>query len=140
MYTYLVEVFVSIYLVASPLIVTVAIEVGTAALFRVGLAGLGAVGAVNFVTNPILTAVLYISYWRNIGGFSAGPGDPDLFAGVRSWPVLALLELMIIVAEWRILVWVLHGTAGSSRKLFALAVAMNVVSATLGTFALRYTP
>ena len=53
------------------------------------------------------------------------------------WPVVGLLEVIIMVAEWRMLVWALRATAGSSRKLLALAIVMNVVSATLGTFALR---
>jgi hypothetical protein len=122
--------------VVVPLLVTVVIEVVIAAFFRVGPAGLRAVVAVNLVTNPVLSALVFTLYLLEVRyGYAAVSGD--ILTATPTWPVLGLLEVIIMVAEWRMLAWALRGTAGSSRKLLALAIVMNVVSATLGTFALR---
>jgi len=37
-----------------------------------------------------------------------------------------------VVAEWRLMVWAFQGTAGSSRKLLAMSITMNVASAFAG--------
>ena len=51
-----------------------------------------------------------------------------------------MLEVLVVVVEWRILVWVLGGKDISSRKLLVVSVVMNAVSAVLGTYALSYLP
>jgi hypothetical protein len=119
------------------LLVTLLLEVSVAALFRLRGRGLGAVVAVNLITNPALTVVIFALSGLGIGlGFGSDSGSVP--SGPGSWAVLGLLEVVIIVAEWRMLVWALGGTAGSPRKLLAAAIVMNIVSATIGTIAVRY--
>jgi len=128
--------FSALLIVGVPLLLTLVIEVVIAAFFRLSPTGLGAVAAVNFITNPVLTAVIVLLQWLG----ERGPEDLSsggIMTTGWSWPLLGLLEAVILVAEWRMLVWVLRGSEGSARKLLALAIVMNVVSATLGTFALR---
>ncbi len=119
-----------------PLLLTVVIEVVIATSFRLSQRGVGAVVAVNLVTNPVLTAVIATLAWLGVG-WRFEPDSGDLLGTGWGWAELALLEAIIIIAEWRLLVWVLRGSEGSARKLLALAIVMNVVSATLGTFAMR---
>jgi hypothetical protein len=122
---------------AAPLLVTLLAEVSIAALFGLRGAGVGAVFAANFVTNPALTAVAFTLYWLGIGfGYDFDSGR--ILTAAWTWPVLGLLEVIMILIEWRLLVWALGDTAGTARELLAPVVVMNVVSATLGTVAVRY--
>ena len=122
--------------VAVPLLVTILAEVLVAVCFRLENRAVAAVVAVNFVTNPVLTAFATSLYWLG-AGYSYDTISGRISAATWTWPVLGVVEAIIIVVEWRLLVWVLRGTAGTSRRLLALAITMNVVSATLGTLAVR---
>ena len=107
--------------VAAPLATTVCIETPIAALLGLRGRQLGAVVAVNFVTNPIVNLVALLL-----------SGLPKSW----SWSLLGALEVMVVVAEWRLLVWALGTNGISSRKLLAASIAMNAASATLGTYLL----
>jgi hypothetical protein len=109
--------------VAAPLAVTVFIETSIAAILGLRGLSLGAVVAVNFVTNPILNLVMIF-----LSGF--------LVPMSWSWPVLGVLEGLVIVVEWRVLGWVLGSESTTSRKLMVVSFVMNAVSATLGTLLL----
>jgi hypothetical protein len=52
------------------------------------------------------------------------------------WLVLGALEVMVVLAEWRLLLAVLGPGRSTPRKLLAVSIAMNAVSATLGTILL----
>ena len=102
---------------ALALAVTACIETGIAALLGLRRRALGAVASVNLVTNPLVN----LCFWA-LCGLGA---------------VFCLLEVMVVIAEWRALVWVLGGRTGAaSRRLLVICVAMNAVSATLGTYLL----
>ena len=77
--------YAGIATVVVPLLVTVVIEVVTAAFFRVGPEGLRAVVAVNLVTNPVLSAVVYTLYL--LGVWHTASSEDILTAGWM-WPVL----------------------------------------------------
>ena len=80
---------------------------------------LSTVALVNLITNPLL----------NLSGY--------LFGLLVDWDdsplsALALLvpaELLIIVVEWRLLIWAL---GGDRRRLLIVSCAMNVASALAG--------
>jgi hypothetical protein len=112
----------SVGCLAVTLAVTLALELFVAALFRIGRRGLLAVLLINIVTNPLFNLV----FW----GASRGRG-PELLI------ILLVLEAVVVLVEWRLLVWALGRTAGSSRRLFALSLAMNAVSA-VGSVLLFY--
>lgn len=127
--------------VGLPLVVTLLIETGVAALFGLGRRALGAVVALNLVTNPLISLVVI-----SLVGFGIG------FAGTQAetsggllehaaiapwfWAVLVLLEAAVVVAEWRGLVWALGRRRATSRRLFSVSLAMNLASGTVGTFLL----
>jgi len=54
------------------------------------------------------------------------------------WTLLVLLEPVVLVGEWRVLVWALAGSAGGPRRVLTLTIVMNVVSGILGTLVLNY--
>ena len=110
-------------LFAGALALTLAIEIPVAALFRVGRRGLAAVAWINVITNPVYNLALVLVVLAT--GFGFGQGA----VATLSVPVL---EVVVVLVEWRMLVWALHGTAGSSRKMLALSVTMNVASALAG--------
>jgi hypothetical protein len=120
------------------LLFTIVFEVLVAALFGFRQA-LWAVVAVNLVTNPVLSAFIATLYGLGLGfAENVTPGDPSYIdAAPWVWPTVGLLEAVIVVVEWRLLVWALAGKAGTSRRLLVVVIAMNVVSATIGTMALR---
>ena len=75
---------------------------------------------VDLITNPLLAyALLVIAHLAGWG--------PRESAGY----VVALIigEVLVIVAEWRLLFWVL---GGSSRRMLGVSVAINALSALAG--------
>ena len=109
------------------LISTLFFELLVALPFRMGARGLGAVALVNLLMNPLYNFVfLAVIYTFGFGGDGFSVFDWRWLVGVTT----VVLETLVVVAEWRLLVWVTKGTAGSSRKLFAFSVVANVVSAT----------
>jgi hypothetical protein len=127
--------------VALPLVVTVVIETGVAALFGLRRRALGVVASVNLVTNPLLSLFFVALFGFGVGYTSVHADPPQGLLGYAStaswiWAVLVLLEVTIVFAEWRGLVWVLGRRTATPGRLLSVTVAMNVVSATLGTFLL----
>ena len=110
------------------LAVTIAAELLVALPFRIGKRGLAAVVLVNGVTNPILNLLLLAVY-----GFGIGYKWVQFFQEPTAvwYAIFAIAEVAVVLVEWRLLNWVLKDTA-SSRRLLALSVAMNVVSAGIG--------
>lgn len=123
--------------VALPLAASIFIECLVAALlgFRRELV---TVVWVNFITNPLLNLVWLSLFWFGLGktveasGGAAGRVVPTTWM----WFLLAGLEVVVIVAEWRLLLMALGRERFSSRRLLTVSVVMNAVSATLGTFLL----
>jgi hypothetical protein len=79
-----------------------------------------AVGLVNLITNPLLGYALLVT--RHLAGSGA-------HATVASVVLFSAGEAIVVVAEWRLLLWVL---GGSSRRLFRVSLAMNLASALAG--------
>jgi hypothetical protein len=125
-----------------PLAVTVAIETPVAALFGLRRRALAAAASVSLVTNPPLNLLLLGLYWLGAGYTKVYSENPHHLDHVVTtpwhWVILGLLEVVVVVVEWRILVWALAGSAGTSRKLLVVSMAMNTASATLGTLAVSY--
>jgi hypothetical protein len=125
-----------------PLGVTVAIETPVAALFGLRSRALATAASVSFVTNPPLNLLLLMLYWLGAGYTKVYSEDPHHLEHVVTapshWMMLGLLEVIVVVVEWRLLVWALAGSSGTSRKLLVVSIVMNAVSATLGTLALTY--
>jgi hypothetical protein len=100
--------------------------------------GLGAVVAVNLVTNPVLFALGATLFGLGVGytfyPYEGGYGSAA--AAPWTWVVMGLMEAAIIVVEWRLLVWALAGRSGSSRKLLIMSIVMNVVSAGVASLVL----
>jgi len=115
--------FVTLFVLA--LALTLAVELLVAWLFRVGPRGIAAVALINLLTNPLfnLTLMAFV--------FTAGFGGSYAIRHYARWTlaVLVALEVLVVFVEWRLLVWVSHGTMGSSRRLFALSVVANAASA-----------
>ena len=111
-------------LFAFALATTLALELPTAALFGVGKRGLGAVVLANLVTNPLFNLVFVLIVF--LLGLNA-------WTYLASLPVAVVLEIAVVIAEWRLLVWALRTTGGSSMKLLAMSVTMNLVSGLVGT-------
>lgn len=120
--------------VVAPLGTTVAIEVAVAALFGLRRRALGTVVWINFVTNPLLS-LLWLSLFALGLGQTTVQAD-HLVPADWMWLLLGLLEAIVVMAEWRLLVWVLGRKAVDPRRLLVATVVMNLVSATLGTFLL----
>jgi hypothetical protein len=97
------------------LALTLAVELPVAVLF--GLRSrpqVLAVVYVNLLTNPALNLII------NAVWFTA----PSAYV-----PTLVVLEMVVIVVEWRVLLWAI---GGRSRHLLALAAAMNAASVAVG--------
>ena len=103
------------------LAVTLAIEVPVAA--ALGLRSrnaLSAVVMVNLVTNPALNALYLVV--AGLGWLRGVPG-PALVA------LFITAEAVVVVIEWRLLLWAL---GGRSPRMFATSLAMNAASAGIG--------
>ena len=131
--------------ILAPLAVTIVLETGMAALFGLRRRALAAVVSVNCVTNPPLNLLWMVLAWASVGfervnsGGSRG-GTVDVTPTFWGWFILGVLEVLVVVVEWRILVWALGRKDISSRKLLVVAAVMNAVSATLGTYVLSFVP
>jgi hypothetical protein len=97
------------------LALTLAVELAVAAVLGLRTRPeLLAVACVNLITNPILNVVLTL----------VGSWEPAAY-----FPALAVLEALVVLAEWRMLLWAL---SGDSRRLLLVAAAMNAASLALG--------
>ncbi|MBN1629323.1 MAG: hypothetical protein JW990_06155 [Thermoleophilia bacterium] len=127
--------------VALPLGVTILIETGAAAISGLRRRALGVVVSLNLVTNPILNLLLLLLLWLGAGSAVSRGAIVEYDARqalTTPWflAALILLEVLVIIVEWRGLVWALGRRSGSSRRLLAVSGTMNTASAVLGTFLL----
>jgi hypothetical protein len=126
----------------APLLLTLVLETVVAAVFRVGRRALRAVVCVNLVTNPPLNALILVLFGLEVGftHHSWNPGygrDLDIIGKATwFWPMVAALEVVIVIVEWRLLRWATRGTRQRSRKLLLLCIAMNAVSGLVGSWLL----
>jgi hypothetical protein len=129
-------------IVMLPLLVTLALETAVAAVFRVGRRALRAVACVNLVTNPLLNALILVLFALDVGftrrSWNPGYGKDHEIISTATWlwVTLAAIEVVIVIVEWRLLVWATRGTRNRSSRLLALSVAMNAVSGLLGSWLL----
>jgi hypothetical protein len=130
-------VFAAISAVALPLAATICIECLVAVSFGFRRE-LTTVVWVNCVTNPLLNLVWLSLFWLGFGKTveAGGGAAARVVPTTWMWCLLAGLEVVVIVAEWRLLLMALGRERFSSRRLLVVSTAMNVVSATLGTFLL----
>lgn len=100
------------------LVLTILIEWIVAYLYGFrGRGELKAVALVNLITNPMLNYVLWVTAYYHI-------------LEVDAAFVLAL-EISVVFAEWRLLLFAL---GGNSKKIFRLSVLMNLCSYLAGFF------
>ena len=93
------------------LLLTVAIEGGVAWLFGFRTIGLQlAVAMINCMTNPALNLLLLVLAWRGTAVTLA---------------LVTLLEVLVVVVEWGLLVYVIGRPRG---RLFTLSLAANAAS------------
>jgi hypothetical protein len=121
--------------------ITIAVEVLVAAAFRVGSDGLKAVALASCVTNPLMNALLTFSYIYAVGYKVTGPGTyypqiyhiPSYAPSALWYAVFAAAEVLVVLVEWWLLVWVI-GHRVSARRLLVLSVVMNAASASLSVW------
>ena len=77
------------------------------------------VGAINVLTNPALNYVLLVAA-------RLAPAGHELRVVV---PVLAVGEIIVVLSEWRLLLWTL---GGGRRRMLTLSAAMNAASFAVG--------
>lgn len=128
-------------LILIPLAVTVVLErIVANMLFELEGRDLHPVVAVNLLTNPVINAVFLTLWGLGVGmskTFVEVPGAPgrggDYTTAVESWVylALALAEVVVVIVEWRLLVWAFAGRAGGSLRVLALSFVMNAVSGSL---------
>lgn len=125
-----------LFIFALPLGVTCVIETLVAKVFKVDSEGLRVVLLANCVTNPVLNVVLVTAYLKGWGfrfvGTSRNYGWGVYVPTGLYLAMFMLLELVVVLVEWRLLVWVL-GRRISHQRLLLLSVFMNAASAALGT-------
>lgn len=121
-----------------PLAMTIVLETGVAALLGVRGRALTNVVSVNFITNPPLNLLWLGLAYVGIGFARVSPngGTAHLAPTFWGWFALGLLEVLVVVIEWRLLVWALARRGRSSRRLLTVSAVMNAVSAVFGTFVL----
>jgi hypothetical protein len=99
-------------LFAIALFLTLAVEIGIAWLFRLrSKTELLTIGLINVITNPLLNYLILVN-----GYFHLVP---------QNFALVLLLESGVVIAEWRLLLWVLHRKAP---RMLALALIMNACS------------
>jgi hypothetical protein len=123
--------------VALPLAASICIESLVAALFGFRRE-LTAVIWVNLVTNPVLTLVWLSLFWLGFGKTVDATGGAAGYVAPSTWMwfLLAGLEVVVVIVEWRLLLMALGRKAFGPRRLLTVSVVMNAVSATLGTLLL----
>lgn len=109
------------------LFTTLLVELPIAAAFRIGRRALGVVLLINVLTNPALNLLLVV-----LANSMGLPPETWVLFYMQCAAVL-LLEIIVVVVEWRLMVWAFQGTVGTSRKLLLLSVIMNAFSAIFGT-------
>lgn len=82
---------------------------------------IGAVALVNLITNPLLNYIVFVLAISYSGPYAWRPG--------LYWGIVVFLEVLVVIAEWRLLLWAL---GGSSRKLLLTSVLMNAASFGVG--------
>lgn len=106
------------------LVATIGVESLVALAFRGRRKEVVAVVGTNLITNPLFNlAVLLAAYVIGIGDSSWAP------IGWLLGPLTIALELVVVVVEWRILVFVTAGTWGTSRRLLLFSIVANLASA-----------
>jgi hypothetical protein len=106
---------------AAALVITVLMELGVALLFGLRCkTELWGIVLINVVTNPLL------NYFLAVNGYL------HLFS--HQGVLVLCLEVAVVLAEWRLLLWVLRQGA---TKMLALAVSMNACSYLAGLLLLR---
>jgi hypothetical protein len=113
-----------------PLGLTLAVELPIAAAFGLGRRGVAAAALVNVITNPVLVISMQVLYGLGVG--FVGVHAHDLWALGGYYVLLVPLEIVVVVVEWKMLVWSLRASHFSSRRLLAASVVMNVASCLLG--------
>jgi hypothetical protein len=104
------------------LLVTLVAEVAVAAAFGLRRSGLAAVALVSIITNPAMNLALL-----------DGQGGILPYGHDSGWLLAAvLLEVIVVVVEWRLLVWALKGSYGDSRRMLQLSATMNLASVAAG--------
>ncbi len=105
-----------IRLSAEALILTIAIEAGVAWLFKLrSKMELGTVIHVNVITNPLLNYLIAVNGYFHL---------------VSQTIILILcLEVIVVLVEWRLMVYVFRREAG---KILVLSAVMNAVSCIAG--------
>ena len=110
------------------LLLTLAVELLVGVSFRLSKRGLLALCCANLVTNPVLNLVLALS----LGVTGYPPSGPGLIGVAISYVAVVVLEVLVVVAEWMLLRWMLGTSEGSSRKLLRLSLTANVASFVVG--------
>jgi hypothetical protein len=110
------------------LALTVVIELAVVALLGGRTSReLVAVTAVNVVTNPVFNAALLLLRASVLSSLR-----PDIAASAE-WAFIGVAEVLIVLAEWRLLVWALRA---DSRTWLVRSAAMNAVSLVAGSWLL----
>jgi hypothetical protein len=113
---------------AAALVLTIAIELAVVALLGGRTAReLIAVALVNAITNPTLNLALLLL--RANVSTALSPG----VAASAEWAFIGAAEVVIVLAEWRLLVWALRA---DSRTWLVRSAAMNAASFVLGGWVL----
>jgi hypothetical protein len=113
---------------AAALVLTIAIELAVVALLGGRTAReLIAVALVNAITNPALNLTLLLLRGSLLPGLT-----PDV-ATLAEWVFIGIAEVVIVLAEWRLLVWALRA---DSRTWLVRSVGMNVASFVFGSWLL----
>ena len=137
----------AVCLIVVPLAFTVLIEALVAALLGLKDRAVGAVVVVNLVTNPLVNLLVLSLYAHEVGFAEVegtqyigefGYGTITTVVAPWMWVLLAAIEVIVVLVEWRALAWVLAGRAGSSRKLLMVSIVMNLVTAVVGTLVVSH--
>ncbi len=102
------------------LALTEAVELTVAALLGLRTRrALATVALVNLVTDPVLNYLGWLL--ARFGEWAAAPAT--------AIPVLLAAEAVVVLVEWRLLLWVL---GGASRRMLLVSLALNAASAGAG--------
>jgi len=102
------------------LALTEAVELSLAALLGLRTRrALATVALINLLTNPVLNYLGWL-----LARFGDWPGR-----AATAIPVLLAAEAVVVIVEWRLLLWVL---GGSPRRMLLVSLALNAASAGAG--------
>ena len=102
------------------LALTEAVELPLAALLGLRTRrALTTVALINLLTNPVLNYLGWV-----LARFGDGAAAP-----ATAIPVLVAAEAVVVLIEWRLLLWVL---GGASRRMLLVSLALNTASAGAG--------